>query len=119
MTDLFRLGFLTGFVGDYFVQNYTDTDRTGLTYYFQRHGPVESMLLAGALTGFWMWVFQMTRAPRIYIIPYALALDELYRNGYPFLYPSLEGYYKMNTRSETLLYNGIVGTIIYVADQIL
>ena len=110
-------GFLVGALGDAFLQSITMDNRHGLQSYFNQHGKVESVMLGSMITGMWTYAYTLTKLNSKYLPIYGLFLDEWYRQSYHIVYPSLKDYYQSNSRPKTLLYNAIVGGLIWIMND--
>lgn len=115
--DFAKAGLIVGASGDAGLQIGASQGilDAGLKTYFETQGPIQSILKAALLTGFWSGVFGFLypSGSLLSFVAYACVLDLLYRRFHPEIYPSLHSYYEFNSTSRTLFYNGIVALLVW------
>jgi len=103
LTKLLIITCFVGFVGDFLLQlfikkfNMGGSTGWGLKDYFNQHGAVESLFIAGGMMTLFMSIFiilvKVVKIPINYVnlAIYGIILDLLFRVF--MIFPSLEGYY--------------------------
>lgn len=101
--------FIVGFAGDaalqLLVQNgYGDW---GLSEYFERHGSVEAMFIAGGMMYAAAYVHEKLTGGNepLSLFVYGAAVDVAFRYGR--IFPSLDGYYAALTPVESAIWGGL------------
>ena len=113
--DFKLLCFLVGFFGDAFLQIIVliRGNIANLKVYFQRHGRLESMFIAGGMMFLFGWVYTQLQAlfsvslnNNYYLFLYGGLLDIIWRKF--ALFPSLTyTYYKANNPIQSFIWGGI------------
>ena len=114
-------GLVVGAVGDVGLQlaDKYGYGNEGLKDYYAIQGPVVSVAKAALLTGGWSWAYTLLdpspSLPRF--MAFTGLVDVVYRYAYPWLYPTLDQYYAKNTPMATVLYNVVVGLLVWQFDK--
>jgi hypothetical protein len=110
-TRLLIITFFVGFFGDTLLQlgsKYGMGGPTGwgLKEYFEQHGSVESLIIAGGMMTLFYSILMILKVPINFqtLIVYGIFLDLLFRKFR--IFPSLDGYYK---------YLGYIGSAFWEA----
>lgn len=117
-------GAIVGYLGDLVLQELTATSdieslHNAFDDYFIEWGTLQSALAAGALTGaVSMLMSNISKDPFEFLFM-SVIVDDIYREYYPFIYPSLENYYKTYSRESTRLYNVLVAGMVLVTNKLL
>jgi len=106
---LLSIACIVGFVGDFLLQFATKTTSFdyGLRGYFQEHGPIESLFVAGGMMTIFYVIYLFSGLPLKwqYIAVYGVLLDIIFRVFRVF--PSLDGYYSALTPFWTCLWEAV------------
>ena len=88
------LACFTGFIGDAILQT-TGLGNEGLASYFQQHGRIESLFIAGGMMTLFYALMMLVRIPMTFlnVSVFGIAVDLCFRQFR--LFPSLDGYYEM------------------------
>lgn len=115
-------GGLVGLIGDAALQLYVpeygnDNMKKALVPYFEKWGSVPSLLSAIGLTGGVAWgMSKLASSPTEFLI-LSVIVDDVYREYYPWIYPTLDTYYETYDRNSTRIYNVIVAGLIWIVNE--
>lgn len=107
--------FIVGVVGDAILQILVQTpygEKWGLNKYFQLHGPIASLLIAGGMMYLFVGVFRLSfGSTPSYALTflYGMMLDVIFR--ITRIMPSLDGYYEALTPIMSMIWGGIPAVI--------
>ena len=109
-------GFVVGFVGDLALQIIVDIrgNIANLKPYFQRHGPIESLFIAGGVMFFVSWIYEwIPYVQKNYwqVFLYGGIWDILWRKCHLFITFD-DTYYTANNQLESFIWGGIPMVLI-------
>jgi len=99
-------GIVTGIVGDFLLQTFFK-GKYGLRPYFDQHGSMESLFIAGGMMGYFCFIAQYFgwTSSWTQLMVYGGALDIFFRES--MIMESLRSYYDENGRIFTIIWGGL------------
>lgn len=110
-------GAIVGLIGDAALQIYTPvfgspTMKKALLPYFEAWGEMPALAAAAGLTGGVSYLISLISDRPVDFLGLSVVVDDIYREFYPTIYPTLGPYYNNFSRESTRIYNIITAGLV-------